>query len=113
MQVGKRVICINDVFSPAVKSLYRELPVVGPIYTVRATSLGRDKVAHFEGGKFVPGGASDSVTVRILLQELTNDIDPLHKHGEELGFNAERFREIEEPEAGQAAQAEAEELQHT
>ena len=75
--------------------LYRQLPVKDGIYTVRETTLGRDQVA-LPGHRLGDGAASDSVIVRILLEELHNDPDPTHKHGEELGFNAERFREIDE-----------------
>lgn len=96
MQVGKKVVCVNDVFSEIIRVLYRELPVEGVVYTVRETSLGRDQVG-VPGHKLGDGAASEaSVTVRILLHELHNDPDPTHKHGQELGFNAERFREIEE-----------------
>ncbi len=95
MQVGKKVVCVNDSFSALVRHLYRMLPVKDGVYTVRATTLGRDQVA-LPGHKIGDGAASDSVTVRILLEELHNDPDPTHKHGEELGFNAERFREIDE-----------------
>lgn len=96
MEVGKKVVCVDDVFSATIRQLYRELPVKGGVYTVRETSLGRDKFVHLEKGVFKPGEASESVTVRILLHELHNDIDFTHKHGQELGFNAERFRELEE-----------------
>lgn len=95
MQVGKKVVCVNDAFSDFVRYIYRELPVKDAVYTIRATTLGRDQVA-LHGHKIGDGAASESVTVRILLHELHNDPDPTHKHGEELGFNAERFREIEE-----------------
>lgn len=106
MQVGKKVVCVNGVFSDTIKQLYRELPAEGVTYTVRATTLGRDKVIHVEGGKYIPNAASDSVTVRILLHELHNGPDPFHTRNEELGFNAERFREIDSVEVEEPLAAE-------
>ncbi|BET68624.1 hypothetical protein ASA1KI_35420 [Opitutales bacterium ASA1] len=96
MQVGQKVVCVNDSFPPHVVELYEQLPVKGTIYTIRAASLGREKLAVIKDGKLVPNGGSDaSVTVRILLEELHNGPDPFCA-SQELGFNAERFRELEQ-----------------
>ncbi len=100
MKVGAKVVCVDDVFPAAIKEFYLALPVKGAIYTVREVSLGREKLAIVKDGKIVPNGASEeSVTVRILLHELVNPLDPFNGNRAELGFNAERFREVEEEHA--------------
>jgi hypothetical protein len=100
MKLGAKVVCLDDVFPAAIKEFYMALPVKGATYTVREVSLGREKLAIVKDGKIVPNGASDeSVTVRILLHELVNPLDPFNGNRAELGFNAERFREVEEAHA--------------
>ena len=102
MEKGKKVVCVNDVFDAEVRAIYRQLPTKNETYTIRDVSLGRGKLLVYDKqGKFIPNGASDdmeSTTVRILLEELHNDLDFIQKEEarQELGFNAERFREIEE-----------------
>jgi hypothetical protein len=86
MVKGQKVVCINDEFSALVKAIYKQLPVKGKTYTIREVFLGREKV--------IKGG--DSATVGLLLVELVNPPDPLHKGQEELGFNSERFAPLEE-----------------
>lgn len=104
MQVGKRVVCVDDQFQPWALNLFKELPVKGRTYTVRAVSLGRMELARLgPDGKLLKNGASDaSPTVRILLEELHNPDDPCgptnNKGGTEMGFNADRFRELEDTE---------------
>ncbi|MDD2765618.1 MAG: hypothetical protein PHE83_16775 [Opitutaceae bacterium] len=96
MQVGKKVVCVDDAFPEIIRRLYTELPRKNAVYTVREVSLGREKLAVIKDGKIVPHGASaEGATVRLLLDELHNGPDPLCA-GRELGFNAERFRELEE-----------------
>lgn len=96
MQVGTKVVCVDDVFASEVARHFDELPVKGRHYTIRAVCLGRGVMAVVKDGKLVPnGGTEASVTVRVLLEELKNGPDPF-KATEELGFNAERFRELEE-----------------
>jgi len=98
MQVGKKVVCVDDVFPRAVVALYQQLPSKGTQYTVREVTLGREKIAVIKNGEIVRNGSSDQGnTVRLLLVELRNPPDPLHPAAE-LGFNAERFREIDEHE---------------
>ena len=100
MKVGAKVVCVDDVFPGSIKKFYTALPVKGRTYTVREVTLGREKLAVVKDGQVVPNGASEAgVTVRILLRELVNPLDPFHRGGAELGFNAERFREIEEEHA--------------
>jgi hypothetical protein len=83
---GQKVVCINDTFTPLVRSIYKQLPKKGDTYTIREVFLGRERV--------VKGG--DSATVGLLLHELVNPPDPFHKGNEELGFSSERFAPLEE-----------------
>ena len=83
---GQKVVCVNDVFSTAVRALYQQLPVKGDTYTIREVFLGREKI--------VKGG--DSATVGLLLEELKNPPDPFHQGQQELGFSSERFAPLEE-----------------
>ena len=80
---GEKIVCINDSFEPFHRTLYRELPVKGEIYTVRECSLGRLKT----------GAANPGMSFRILLEELSNDLDPYmdEASAEELGFRSDRF----------------------
>lgn len=98
MVKGQRVVCINDEFSSLVKALYKELPVKDKTYTVREVFLGREKVVK----------AGDSATVGLLLVELTNPPDPMHKGNRELGFSSERFAPLEELPDEEAEWSEAE-----
>ena len=86
MLKGQKVVCINDSFSALVKAIYKQLPVKGKTYTIREVFLGREKVIK----------AGDSATVGLLLVELVNPPDPLHRGQQELGFNSERFAPLEE-----------------
>ena len=97
---GQKVVCINDTFPPLVRAIYKQLPVKGTTYTIREVFLGREKV--------VKGG--DSVTVGLLLAELTNPQDPFHQGKQELGFSSERFAPLEEKSDEVAEGVEAEEL---
>lgn len=98
MKIGSKVVCINDTFEAWVHALYEQLPIKDEVYTVRAVSLGREKLAEFDKkGQIIINGVGDKYggTVRILLEEIKNGEDPMCK-GQEKGFSAERFREIEE-----------------
>ncbi|HLP01045.1 MAG TPA: hypothetical protein VK163_03400 [Opitutaceae bacterium] len=86
MMKGQKVVCINDSFPAVVRAIYKQLPVKGVTYTIRDVFLGREKVVK----------AGDSATVGLLLEELVNPPDPLHKGQQELGFNSERFAPLEE-----------------
>ena len=99
MMKGQKVVCTNDSFPAVVRAIYKQLPVKGVTYTIRDVFLGREKIVK----------AGDSATVGLLLEELVNPPDPLHKGQQELGFNSERFAPIEElpDEAAEAEMAEA------
>jgi hypothetical protein len=92
MRVGALVVCVDDAFPDWARRIYRQLPVKDEVYTIREVSLGRGVLATKKG---TPPGSETHPDVRVLLQELTNDIDPLCSHAQELGFKAERFRELE------------------
>ena len=95
---GQKVVCVNDVFSAAVRALYKQLPVKGDTYTIREVFLGREKI--------VKGG--DSATVGLLPEELKNPPDPFHQGQQELGFSSERFAPLNElPDEQVEAEAEA------
>ena len=97
MVKGQKVICINDTFSPTVRALYQQLPVKDTIYTVREVFLGREKIVR----------CGDTATVGLLLEELTNPMDPFHQGEQELGFSSERFAPLNTlPDEEVAAEAE-------
>ncbi len=87
MRVGQEVVCVDDYCPGPLAKYYTNLPVKGKTYTIRAVFIGR-RVMHTK-----PGAADGEIGV--LLQELINGTDPRNKHGQELGFNAERFRPLE------------------
>jgi hypothetical protein len=83
MQVGSRVICINDKFEPWITKFYISLPKKDEIYVVRHVTLGIS-IKGEEG------------EVAICLRGLHNpksNVSPF----QERAFNAERFRELEPP----------------
>jgi hypothetical protein len=87
MQVGQQVVCVDDSFPGPLAKYYVNLPVKGKTYTIRAVFIGR-RVMHTS-----PGAADGEIG--LLLQELINGPDPRNKHGQELGFNSERFRPLQ------------------
>ena len=94
MQVGQKVVCINDDFQPWVYEYYDQTPSKGRVYTIRAVSLGRGTLV-----------GSESAEVKLLLEELHNGPDPRHVGGEELGFRSDRFAPLEEKEEEESAEA--------
>jgi hypothetical protein len=97
MQIGQRVVCIDDTFEPWVHEYYDELPTKGDVYTIRAMSLGRGTLV-----------GSEMAEVKLLLEELHNPPDPHHKGSEELGFRSDRFAPLEELEDSEAREESAE-----
>ena len=83
---GEKVVCINDTFESLHLKIYRQLPKKGVVYTVRECSLGRLKT----------GAANPGVSYRLLLEEISNDLDPYMDEGmaEELGFRSDRFAPV-------------------
>lgn len=88
MTVGQQVVCIDDRFPGPLAKYYDQLPVKGRTYTIRALFIGR-RVMHT-----APGAADGEIG--LLLKELVNKPDPRNLHGQELGFNSERFRPLQE-----------------
>ncbi len=98
MEVGKKVICVNDVFPYWVYKLYRQLPVKDQIYTVRVVGIGREVLfVHNKDGKIIKNGGSDlkGGALYLLLNELVNPPDPFCIE-RELGFTSERFVPLDE-----------------
>jgi hypothetical protein len=93
MQIGQRVVCINDTFEPWVHEYYDQLPTKGQTYTIRAVTLGRGTLV-----------GSELAEVKLLLEELHNPPDPHHKGSDELGFRSDRFAPLEELETSEAAE---------
>lgn len=83
MQVGNKVICIDDTFHPVVHASYFQLPRIDETYTIRAVYMGK--------------GVETPHEIGLLLEELHNPMQTL-KGGvqAEMGFNAERFRLLNE-----------------
>ena len=106
MQVGQKVVCIDDVFPAWAHEIYAALPVKGATYTVREVSPGRGLFAVFgPDGKPVPGEAGERAPeIRVLVVELVNPPDPLCAE-RELGFRSDRFAPIEEAEAEESEPA--------
>lgn len=81
-----KVVCIDDQFLPFIKRLYKALPSKGRTYVVRDVLMGFEPVSR-KGER--PKGA-----VRLLLVGLVNP--PATGTTMERGFNAERFRKLDE-----------------
>jgi hypothetical protein len=85
MQIGSKVVCIDDSFPEEIEKIYTELPKKDEIYTVRDMILGK----NFNG---------EEGEVAILLNEISNPMmEELSIH--EPAFKQERFREVEPPKA--------------
>jgi len=91
MQVGSKVVCINDDFEDKILLFYTHLPIKNRVYTIRDMSVGIS----------INGDAGE---ISVTLQEFSNPSSTLFPHPER-GFNVERFCEIEPP-----AEVEAEKL---
>lgn len=84
MNIGDKVVCIDDWFAPEIAQLYTALPVEGQTYVVRAIHSGR----HLDDGQ-----PRDCIV--ILLVGLVNP-SPELAGGKERGFKSERFRKLDE-----------------
>jgi len=78
---GQKVVCVNDVFSDAIKKFYWKLPVGGVTYKVRDIIPGID-----------PSGEAGEVCVYLV--ELINPCSDKPPYPER-GFRADRFRPLE------------------
>lgn len=91
VQVGSKVVCINDDFEDKILLFYTHLPIKNNVYTIRDMSVGIS----------INGEAGE---ISVTLQEFANPSSEISPYPER-GFNVERFCEIEPP-----AEVEAEEL---
>lgn len=91
---------MDDYFPKPLAKYYVNLPVKNNTYTIRAVYVGR-RVMH-------PSGTSEHGEIGVLLQELVNGTDPRSRHGQELGFNSERFRPLQHAETESENEDEAE-----
>src|SRR5258708_3821599 len=87
MQVGQRVVCVDDHFPTPLAKYYVNLPIKDKIYTIRAVFVGR-RLMH-------PSSGAVETEIGVLLRELVNGKDPRNKHLQELGFNNERFQPLQ------------------
>ena len=84
MQVGSRVVCVDDRFPPEIFQYYDYLPIKGSEYVVRGMGVGIS----------VNGDAGEVV---VYLDGMTNPKSEKPPHPER-GFAQFRFREIEQVE---------------
>ena len=83
MQVGSKVVCVDDQFPKELAQFYWRFPIEGPIYVIRDMGVGVS--INGEPGE-----------VYVLLEGIENPRSTQTPYPER-GFNAERFREIEPP----------------
>ena len=89
MIVGQKVVCVNDTFPPAVSQFYKSLPKKDQIYVIREVKVG----VNWKGE---PG------EVCVYLVGLVNPRSEAPPYPER-GFNAERFRPLDELEPVEAS----------
>lgn len=82
MIVGQKVICVDDTFPPIVAKFYVALPVKNKTYVIRAVMIG----INLRG---------ESGEVCVYLKDMHNPKSATPPFPER-GFNAERFRPLEE-----------------
>jgi hypothetical protein len=87
MEVGQRVVCVDDHFPKPLAKYYVNLPIKDKIYTIRAVFVGR-RLMH-------PSKGTVETEIGVLLRELVNGKDPRNKYLQELGFNSERFQPLQ------------------
>src|SRR5271168_3815086 len=84
--VGQKVVLVDDKWPQTVKQLYLQLPVLDTVYVVRAVRVGvkADEII---------------MDMRRVLEPsllLIGIINPTNKLGVEAGFDAHRFRSLDE-----------------
>ena len=79
---GQKVVCIDDVFTPPIAVLYLALPKKDAVYVVRSVSVG-----------ISPEGSEGEIAITLI--GLKNPRSSKAPHPER-GFNAMRFRSLEE-----------------
>jgi len=94
MMIGQKVVCVNDQFPLGIEKFYTALPKAGVTYVIREVSLGVNFIG--EVGE-----------VAITLIGLTNPCSDAPPYPER-GFNAERFRPLEDDRIRQEKETEVE-----
>lgn len=97
-EIGKKVVCVDDQFEDWVLKLYTALPKKDAVYVIRDVRIG----VAFAGG-------ARTGAVSVLLVGMVNPLAD-SKAKLERGFNAERFRILEEIQQENAEAAEDEKL---
>lgn len=85
MTVGSKVVCVDDDFPPEIAVIYTTLPIKDEVYIIREMKIG----VNF---------ANEPGEVCLYLVGIHNPRSNV-KPFPERGFNAERFRPLEEVEA--------------
>jgi hypothetical protein len=82
---GQKVVCIDDKFPEWVKQLYTALPKEGQVYVVRGSTVGVSYTPH--------GRQEGEIAIYLIgIKNPTSNQPPFR----ERGFNAERFRPLDE-----------------
>ena len=81
-QEGQKVVCVNDTFPPDIVKYYIHLPIKDQTYTIRSIGVGVDW--HKNPGEIV-----------VTLVGLSNPRSTKEPYPER-GFNADRFRPLNE-----------------
>ncbi len=82
MMVGQKVVCIDDNFCSAIRKLYTHLPVKDVTYVIRNVELGAN-----------PKGEPGEVCLHLVgMVNPPGTVAPFR----ERGFNAERFRPLDD-----------------
>ena len=99
IDIGSKLVCVNDDFPAWARATYSSLPVKDSIYTIRKLDKGLDAkelVKHgsdkdtFKGSD--PLKFTGFATIMVLLEEIHN---PIHMDTKkEMGFKLERFRPL-------------------
>lgn len=86
MNIGDKVVCIDANFPESVREIYLSLPKEGGVYVVRAVRVGVKADERIMDER-------RELALSLLLVGITN---PTNHLGVEHGFQATRFRRLEE-----------------
>jgi hypothetical protein len=82
MIVGQKVVCVNDRFDPDIAKFYIALPKKDVVYVIREVKIGVS-----------PAGSPGEVCIYLIALNNPRSNEPPFP---ERGFNAERFRPLDE-----------------
>jgi len=94
---GQKVVCIDDKFLPHIAQLYTELPVEGRTYVIRGVTVG---VTHTETRERIEG---EICVYLVGISNPKSNSPPFR----ERGFNAMRFRSLDEMQGREPEEADA------